>query len=123
MQRRNVISHIPKVAVADEKRDDVERVLADPISDIRKVGFCGAGIQKVARGVAVVDRVVEEVGLPLQHTNPIIQLCNDVVDLVRTSVIGVYEGRVVRGYVGHITITARTEFRIIVASLGVGRLR
>lgn len=122
LQRLHIIGHVSEVAVADEKCNDVERVLADPVGDICKVGLGGAGIQKIARGVAVVDRIVEEMGLSLQHTNPIIQLGNDAVYLVRTSIIGVYKGRVVCCYVGHITIISGAEFRVIVARLGVGRL-
>lgn len=56
---------VGEVAVDDEEGDDVVGVFFDPADERLEFGLPGAGVEEVAAGVAVVDGVVDPVGLAL----------------------------------------------------------
>lgn len=45
-----------------------------PAGDVGEVGLGGSGVEEVAGGVAVVYGVVDSVGLPLEHSDAIVEL-------------------------------------------------
>ena len=53
LERRCVVTHSNKVAVAYQESHHVVRVGVNPGIDIGKVLFGGTGVEKVARGVAI----------------------------------------------------------------------
>jgi hypothetical protein len=60
-------------------------------------------------------RVVDEVHLSLQKSDPIVQLCCDRESLVRSSVAGFYEGGIVSGDFGDVAVFSGAEFWVVVA--------
>lgn len=104
LQGRNIVGHFPKITIANEESHDVEWMCADPFSDVGEVRFCATSIEQAARCVAVVDSVIDEVCLSLEHTYAIVQLRNDAVILIRSCVVGVDEWRIVGGDVRNIAI-------------------
>ena len=91
------------------------------MSDVCEVFLSGAGVEEVARGVAVKDCVVNPVGLALQHADAIVELVGDAQGLVCGGVVGVDKGGVVGGDVGDVAVFAGAELGVAVAGLGICR--
>ena len=90
-----------------------------PGGDGPEIGLCGPGIEDVARGVAVIDCVVDEMGLALKHADAVVELSEDGEVLVGGGVVGEDEGGVVRGDVGDVAVGAGAEGGVAVAGGGV----
>ena len=69
--------------------------------------------------MAVIDRVVDEVGLALEHTDAVVELVEDAEGLVGSGVVGGDEGRVVGGDVGDVAVFTGAKFGVAVAGLSV----
>ena len=104
LQGGNIVTHLPKITIPDEKGYDVERMPADPICDVRKIRFCTAGIEQVAGCMTVVDLIMGEMCLALQHTNPVIQLSKDTVVLICGCVVRIHKGGIMSSNKSNVTV-------------------
>ena len=74
LERGGEVADADVVAVADQDGHDVVGVGFHPAGDVGEIGLGGAGVEEVAGGVAVVQRIADQVGLPLQHANAVVEL-------------------------------------------------
>jgi hypothetical protein len=109
------------VVVAEDDRDDIEGVCFDPCYDLLQVVLDRAGVEEIARCVAVVESTVDVVGLALQHANAIVQLLSHAVVLVTAYVALLSERRIVSSDLGDVGIFAVAELEVVVARLCVLR--
>lgn len=70
------------VVIAEDDGNDVERMCFDPCHDFLQVVLDGAGVEEIARRVAVVEGAVDVVSLALEHADTIVQLLSYVVFLI-----------------------------------------
>ena len=110
---------VAPVIVSEEDGDHVEGMGFDPGSNLTEVVLHRAFIEKIAGGMAVVQRAIGVVGLSLQHADAIVELLCYRVLLVTCRIVLTCEGRVMCANFGYVGILPAAELDIVVARLGI----
>ena len=90
-----------------------------PGGDGPEIGLCGPGIEDVAGGVAVIDCVVDEMGLALEHADAVVELGENGEVLVGGGVVVEDEGGVVGGDLGDVAVGTVAEGEVAIAGGGI----
>ena len=98
-------------------------MLLNPRYDLLEVVLHRAGVEEIARGVAIVQGAIDVVRLALEHTDAIVQLLGHAVVLVTAYIARLGEHGVVSGDLCDIRVFAIAEFEVVVAWLRILRQR